>query len=132
MADEEVLAPLPIGDHVLADFLEVNGYLPAAMLIRGHEPEGPVYLWRLSQDESGGYDTYDSCVVAACDEASAKRIHPSPFAGAEWWKIEVDDWGISSASDDWATSLDNVTAVRIGMTLTEKPGTVVCASYNAS
>jgi len=34
-------------------------------------------LWIIEQEENGGYDTYDSAVVAAMTEEEAKRIHPS-------------------------------------------------------
>jgi hypothetical protein len=142
----EVLAPLRAGDHVLADFLEASGNLPAAMIVRGHEPEDRVYLWWLSQDAVGGYDTYDSCVVAAVDEHSAKRIRPS-FGASEWdddrkiWFYtaqraqpgteEYDERDDEVSSGTWAEHPDQVTAVRIGVALDQAPGSVICASFNA-
>jgi hypothetical protein len=130
----EVLAPLRAGDHVLADFLEASGNLDAAMIVRGHEPEGRVYLWLLSQVVSTGYDTYDSCVVAAKDEHSAKRIHPSPFRDdrfSEALGTWVDRRGEPENDGTWAHRPDQVKAVRIGVTLDQPHGAVVCSSFNA-
>ena len=36
-------------------------------------------IYLLSQSEVDGYDTYDSCVVAAENEEDARQIHPSEF-----------------------------------------------------
>ena len=146
MTTSTVLVELPAGDPVLADFLEENGQLPAAMAVRCAEPV--VYLWLLSQTENGGYDTYDSCVVAAVDEQSAKRIRPSgsgefderrqiwAYKGKDGWRYNPGDDGYDERNDevgagDWATHPDQVTAKRIGVTSTEPPGTVICASFNA-
>ncbi len=119
------------GADQLADLLEATGNLDAAMTVRGAKPI--VYLWRLSQDAESGYDTYDSCVVAALDEASAKRIHPSFYGGTfdEAQETWVDSDGEPRSHGDWALSPDQVTAVCIGATTTEELGTVICASFNA-
>lgn len=36
-------------------------------------------LYLLTQNLNNNYDTYDSCVVAAENEADARTIHPSEF-----------------------------------------------------
>ena len=45
-------------------------------------------LYLLKQNTNEGYDTYDSCVVCAKDEETARHIHPDwEFQkGKEWWK----------------------------------------------
>ena len=140
------------GNDVLADLLETSGNLDAAMTVRGFKPV--VYLWWLTQNVHSGYDTYDSCVVAAIDEESAKRVRPGLADGVVFdearqiWIHEaqrlsptdegyaVDDDGGEQPDDEiyggeWARHPEQVEAVCIGVTTTEQPGTVVCASYNA-
>lgn len=77
-----------------------------------------VFLWRVTQYECRGYDTYDSAIVAACNAIDAQRIHPS-----NGLKI----WG-----RDWASSPDHVEVELIGVACGDiKSGTVVLASFNA-
>ena len=33
-------------------------------------------IYKLDQDLNDGYDTYDSCIVVAENEAEARRMHP--------------------------------------------------------
>ena len=77
-------------------------------------------LYLLTQDVNNGYDTYDSCVVAAPDEESARRIHP----GRDDWN---DDY---YARKTWA----RIHEVAVSLIGTAKEGTsagVVLASFNA-
>lgn len=41
-------------------------------------------LYLLSQNINTGYDTYDSCVVAAKNEDSARHISPSLHVEYDW------------------------------------------------
>jgi hypothetical protein len=78
-------------------------------------------LWLISQNQTTGYDTYDSAVVVAESETEAKSIHPSGYA---------DEW--SDRHPLWATSPNNVTARYLGEnSSTFKNGDVICASFNA-
>jgi hypothetical protein len=130
---ETVMITVSAGDPVLADLLEASGQLHEAMIVRGMAPV--VYLWRLSQDVVGGYDTFDSCVVAAVDEASAKRVHPSEFVGA--FDDSTSAWLDSKGNpprrplQNWAPHPDRVVAKRIGATAIYAAGAVVCTSFNA-
>jgi hypothetical protein len=36
-----------------------------------------MYLWKISQDENTGYDTFNAAIVAAETEFDARRVHPS-------------------------------------------------------
>lgn len=69
-------------------------------------------LFLISQDCNTGYDTYDSAVVAAKDEESARNVSVSSY-------------------DAWA-SPEHVDVEYVG---TAKPGTkagaAICASFNA-
>lgn len=86
-------------------------------------------LYLLSQNFNDGYDTHDSCVVAAETPIHAKRINPA----SEWWDGSYPDlwwtpevWEISS----WAHP-NRVTARYLGKAKRgTKPG-VICASFNA-
>jgi len=40
-------------------------------------------IYRISQDENSGWDTFDSAVVYAKSEEEAKRIHPNGYFGVE-------------------------------------------------
>ena len=74
-------------------------------------------LYKISQTENTGYDTYDSAVVAAESEEEAKTIHPA----AEY------PWNERDYS--WASSSKNVTAEYLGET--HLPKGVIVASFNA-
>jgi hypothetical protein len=72
-------------------------------------------LWLLTQNVNGGYDTYDSCVVAEESEVTAKLITP----GESNWEYT------------WAAPKD-VKALMIGeAALGITRGQVICASFNA-
>jgi len=71
-------------------------------------------LYLLSQDVNPGYDTYDSCVVAAMDEDSARVISPSAY----------------SSETSWCNPADvNVECIGIANDGTVEG--VICASFNA-
>lgn len=76
-------------------------------------------LWFIKQTVNDGYDTYDSAVVAAKDEDTARRMHPNPHPPGDY-KIELDLMV-------WAKPED----VEVKCLGTAKPGTregVICAS----
>ena len=78
-------------------------------------------LFLISQTQNDGYDTYDSAVVVAENEAAAKLIHPR----GDGRSIENDE-----SYPTWATSSDKVNATYIGEAAEGIHG-VVCASFNA-
>ena len=80
-----------------------------------------LYLYKLSQSVNNGWDTYDSAVVCACDEAAARRIHPN---GYETMEIEVEKY------PSWC-SLKDVKVEFIGTTTDRMAEGVVVASFNA-
>lgn len=92
-------------------------------------------LYLISQEANAEYGTYDSAVVCAASEDDARLIHP---AGSPVRRMRPPAWGDhdgevgwSWADDEW-TSPDQVTVQLIGRAADHiKPGTVVCASYNA-
>jgi|LauGreDrversion4_2_1035121.scaffolds.fasta_scaffold985888_2 hypothetical protein len=85
-------------------------------------------IYLLSQHSNTGYDTYDSCVVRAPDEASARLMHPRgdlEWNGSQWVFPDLGRAGI----DTWACP-DAVTVEYIGTAGDAQSG-VICASFNA-
>lgn len=82
-------------------------------------------LWLISQETNNDYDTYDSAVVAAEDEASAKLTHPSE-SEREW----KDSGPIDRDYGTW-TSKENVQCKYIGEAAAGIEAGVICASFNA-
>lgn len=79
-------------------------------------------LYYLTQSDERGYDTYDSCVVAAESEEAARLIHPA--YGADY------PWGYSRGSS-WARSPERVQVELIGTAVEGTKSGVICASFNA-
>lgn len=80
-------------------------------------------LYRISQTQNEGYDTYDQAVVAAETEEDAKNIIPS-----------IDGWspGWSRAWDyGWCTGPEHVTVQLIGVATDSVEAGVVVASFHA-
>jgi hypothetical protein len=75
-------------------------------------------LFLLTQCENSDYDSYDSAVVAAPDEASAKKIHPAGFR-SKWTTYST-----------WCSSPEYVTARYLGEAADDVELGVVCASFN--
>ena len=77
-------------------------------------------LWLLTQIAVRGYDTYDSCVVAAETEEAAKQIHPTG-----------NPIGPEAGFFDWPTTSEQVSAVYLGEGDNGMPAGAICASFNA-
>lgn len=66
-----------------------------------------------------GYDTFDSCVVAAETKEDAKKIHPRGAIYPYW------------SYNEWAVSSDSVQVKLIGEATPETKRGVILASFNA-
>jgi len=77
-------------------------------------------LYYLTQDDNRGYDTYDSCIVAAESEEEARQIHPGGYP----------NWG-DSFGGTWARNPKNVQVEFIGVAASHIKAGVVLASFNA-
>ena len=80
-------------------------------------------LYRISQDENNDYDTYDSAIVCAKDEESARKIRPD---NATWEDVKRKDYG-----DEWAIHPEQVTVELIGTAKDDIKEGVILASFNA-
>jgi hypothetical protein len=78
-------------------------------------------LYLISQSENGGYDTYDSAVVAAPSEDVARNMDPR--------NGEPIVWGDRYST--WAYSVDAVKVEMIGKAAEGISQGVICASFNA-
>ena len=91
----------------------------------------PNSLYLLSQLRERGWDTYDSCVVVATCEASARLTHPRAdyaWDGKRW--LFRDATHLTPGNGGWCHP-DYVEVTLLGVASRKhKPG-VVCASYRA-
>jgi len=79
-------------------------------------------LYKLSQNENSGYDTYDSAVVAAESENDARMIHPGPWH---------EDWdGREENCGDWCDT-EFVKVDYLGEAKEDTISGVIVASFNA-
>jgi hypothetical protein len=77
-------------------------------------------LYLISQKVNDEWDTFDSAVVAAPDEETARQMDPS--------SSEPMKWGRKS---QWAYAPEQVTVQLIGVAVEGTKQGVVCSSYNA-
>ena len=89
-------------------------------------------LFKISQDYNNDWDTFDSAVVVATDEDSAKLIDPI----GHWDSIANKAVPITEAKyiSHWVNDPELVTAVFIADLPKESPykeGDIVIASFNA-
>lgn len=83
-------------------------------------------LYLIDQNTNTDYNTYDSAVVAAEDEASAKLTHPSGHHIMDWKETGPRDQDYGA----W-TSKENVRCKYIGQAAPGVEAGVICASFNA-
>ena len=81
-------------------------------------------IFLISQDERDDYDTYDSAVVCAKDEETARNMEPSPYLNGE-----KKDFSLYDAS--WCSSPDKVKVVYLGEAAPDIKHGVLCSSFNA-
>lgn len=87
-------------------------------------------LYKISQNERNGYDTFDSAIVAAASEDEARNIHPE-----EKWLEEYDytnkTIGWTDTYGTWATDPKNVEVEYIGEAAPHVKRGVIVGSFNA-
>lgn len=87
-------------------------------------------LYLVIRTDPVGYDEYDSAVVAAEDEDTARLIHPSGdfvWNGTKW-RHPTSTWDY--VSDTWADPASLIVE-EIGLAHPSLIRGVVCASFNA-
>ena len=83
-------------------------------------------IYLVSQNEEGGYDTYDSFVCYAPDEKAAAAMHPCGDSDYNWPTTLDYRWGSC-----WASSPDCAQVAHIGFADSPEEARVICASFNA-
>jgi hypothetical protein len=78
-------------------------------------------LYKISQTENTGYDTYSDAVVAAENDEEARNIHPS--------KLFDGDWKNMSRSCGWCSNPDKVTVEFIGVAQSLIKKGIICSSF---
>ena len=79
-------------------------------------------LFLISQEQKKDYDTYDSAVVAAPDEDSARIIDPGTGNPMKDWK---------RGNYSWCDGPEHVVVRYLGEAADDVEQGVVCSSYNA-
>ena len=77
-------------------------------------------LFLISQEQNNEYDTYDSAVVAAPDESTARHMNPGNGK-------PMDEW---DQYNSWCLGPEHVTVRYLGEAVNVEQG-IVCASFNA-
>ena len=80
-------------------------------------------IFKLSQSQNEGWDTFDSLIVVADSEEEARLIHP-----AEEYEIEID-WGEPYSS--WCSSPNDVKVEYLGEAKEGTKKGIILTSYNA-
>jgi len=90
-------------------------------------------LYLLTQDSNNGYDTFDSCIVAAETKEEARVIHPNNYyIYRDWLLFSLTDSGEEFEAIDYSWVNPNKVKVQLIGKATE--GTkkwVILASFNA-
>lgn len=86
-----------------------------------------LYLYLISQTENGDFDTYDSAVVVAPDEETARQMDPATGEPVDWDDVQDKP----SDSRTWCSALQHVVVRQIGVAREGMTPGVVCASFNA-
>ena len=89
-------------------------------------------LYLLSQNESKGWDTYDSAIIAAESEEEARKICPSGrYEWRDGWCYDYLPTRRYCPRSDWANDIANISVKLIGVADPTVVRGVILASFNA-
>jgi hypothetical protein len=90
-------------------------------------------LYLISQDENADYDAFDSAVVCAPDEETARRMDPNglSWATADQPNGRPCDFSRLLVLSAWCSTPDAVKVRYLGEGAEDMTLGVVCASFNA-
>lgn len=83
------------------------------------------FLWLLKQNTNTGFDTFDSCVVAADTKEEAIEITPHDRI------VKSMVQSLFGKQSRWAIKKEDVIAEKIGVCHAKKRGMVIITSFNA-
>jgi len=75
-------------------------------------------LFLITQEENHEYDAYDSAVVAAPDEETARQMDPGNGKPMSW------------GSEFWCSGPEHVNVKYLGIAVSSIKRSVICASFN--
>jgi len=88
-------------------------------------------IYLISQNVNDGYDTYDSAVVIAPDEDSARRIHPSDYvthvSNNTWMGTDCNgkEYSMETSYDNTWVKYADVDKIKVELVGKASEGTVV-------
>lgn len=100
-------------------------------------------IYRISQDDNNGYDTYDSAIVIAKNEEEAKRIHPDDIweKGGYYDEDKKEFWSVNRRNEKykfeekhygtWTNDLTKIKVEYIGEAKEELNERIILSSFNA-
>lgn len=91
-------------------------------------------LYKLTQEECTGYDSYDSVIVCAETSENAAKIHPWEYDLVKWsdqHRAFYQGEKLFFWSSVWVTRIENVKVELIGVAVSSLEEGVVLASFNA-
>lgn len=86
-----------------------------------------LHLYRISQIDNEGYDTYDSAVVCAPDEETARCMNPHTGE----IMTSPEEWESGLCSSVWCKSPEHVRINYLGKADNSLKQGVIVASFNA-
>jgi hypothetical protein len=98
-------------------------------------------VFKISQNDVNGYDTFDSAVVIAENKKEARQIHPYNKIGSDWniyydkklkqfWNKRTDGSIYEFGDGGWTYNISKIKVEYIGETKLKTKG-VICSSFNA-
>ncbi len=88
-------------------------------------------LYLITQEQNTGWDSYDSAVVCAPDEETARHMHPSGSQTEGYDRPLKLWWEAKYPHGSWARDLEAVAVKLIGEAAADVAEGIVCASFNA-
>jgi hypothetical protein len=86
-----------------------------------------IYKVTWNEWDRRNHDSYDSAVVVAYDEDSARNMNPETGETIDWTTI---DWATAN-KPFWAQRPEDITVELVGITDLYPAPAVICASFNS-
>lgn len=98
----------------------------------GKEDKVKLNLYKITQKENNGYETFDSAIVIASTMQEAQHIHVKMAQSMEDGFSEEENIKLwKSWNDSWASAPEHVEVEHIGVANPGRKKGIVLASFNA-
>lgn len=105
--------------------------------MKGRIMKEEIFLWRVSRQDSFGYDKYIAFIVASRSEALARCYHPSGndcttfnFTKRQWTTSLLGGKTLIE-NGTWPVDPEDVVVEKIGVAFEAQEGEVILSSFNA-